>query len=49
MATVTIQEAQAKLPDLIHQLITGEELVFTENDVPVDFREIPFDHAVADQ
>ena len=35
MATVTIQEAQAKLPDLIHQLTPGEELVITENNQPV--------------
>ncbi len=35
MATVTIQEAQAKLPDLIHQLAPGEEVVITENDHPV--------------
>jgi prevent-host-death family protein len=35
MATVTIQEAQAKLPDLIHQLTPGDELVITENNRPV--------------
>jgi len=35
MSKVTIQEAQAKLPDLIHQLMPGEELVITENDLPV--------------
>jgi prevent-host-death family protein len=35
MATVTIQEAQAKLPDLIHQLMPGDELVITENNQPV--------------
>ena len=35
MATVTIQEAQAKLTDLIHRLAPGEELVITENDSPV--------------
>jgi len=32
MATITIQEAQANLVDLIHRLIPGEELVITEND-----------------
>jgi prevent-host-death family protein len=32
---VTIQEAQAKLFDLIHRLRPGEELVITENDRPV--------------
>ena len=35
MATVTIQEAQAKLPDLIHQLKPGDEVVITENNQPV--------------
>ncbi len=35
MASVTIQEAQAKLPDLIRRLAPGEELVITENDQPV--------------
>ncbi len=35
MATVTIQEAQAKLLDLIHKLTPGEEVVITENDQPV--------------
>ena len=35
MATVTIQEAQANLPDLIHKLTPGDELVITENNQPV--------------
>ena len=35
MATVTIQEAQAKLPDLIHKLTPGDEVVITENNLPV--------------
>jgi len=35
MATVSIQEAQAKLSDLIHQLSPGEEVVITENSEPV--------------
>jgi antitoxin (DNA-binding transcriptional repressor) of toxin-antitoxin stability system len=35
MATVTIEEAQAKLPEIIHQLFPGEELVITENQLPV--------------
>lgn len=35
MATITIQEAQAKLPDLIHDLQPGDELVITENDEPI--------------
>jgi antitoxin (DNA-binding transcriptional repressor) of toxin-antitoxin stability system len=35
MATVTIEEAQSKLPELIHQLAPGEAVVITENDRPV--------------
>lgn len=35
MATVTIQEAQATLQELIHQLPPGEEVVITENNQPV--------------
>ncbi len=35
MATVTIQEAQAQLTDLIHALTPGDEVVITENDQPV--------------
>ncbi|MBL8793913.1 MAG: type II toxin-antitoxin system Phd/YefM family antitoxin [Planctomycetia bacterium] len=35
MATVTLQEAQATLSDLIHCLTPGEEVVITENDQPV--------------
>ena len=35
MAMVTIQEAQARLPDLIHKLTPGEEVVITENNQPV--------------
>lgn len=35
MASVTIQEAQANLADLIHRLLPGEEVVITENDQPV--------------
>ena len=35
MATVTIQEAQAKLPDLIRNLSPGDEVVITENNQPV--------------
>jgi prevent-host-death family protein len=34
-ATITIDEAQAKLKDLIHQLAPGQELVITENQQPV--------------
>lgn len=35
MPTVTIQEAQAQLPDLIHRLHAGEEVMITENNRPV--------------
>ena len=35
MATVSLQEAQAKLPDLIHSLAPGEELVIIENELPI--------------
>jgi prevent-host-death family protein len=35
MATVTIQEAQAKLAELIHKLMPGDEVVITENNQPV--------------
>jgi antitoxin (DNA-binding transcriptional repressor) of toxin-antitoxin stability system len=34
-ATITIEEAQAKLQELIHQLAPGEEVVITENQQPV--------------
>jgi antitoxin (DNA-binding transcriptional repressor) of toxin-antitoxin stability system len=40
MATITIQEAQAKLPDLIHNLKPGEELIITENNKPVAHRKM---------
>jgi antitoxin (DNA-binding transcriptional repressor) of toxin-antitoxin stability system len=35
MMTITIQEAQAQLLDLIHRLQDGDEVVITENDQPV--------------
>ena len=35
MSTVTIEEAQAKLTDLIHNLTPGAEVVITENNRPV--------------
>ena len=35
MPTVTLEEAQAKLRDLIHNLLQGEELVITETDCPI--------------
>ena len=33
--TVTIQEAQAKLPELVARVAGGEEIVITENQQPV--------------
>jgi antitoxin (DNA-binding transcriptional repressor) of toxin-antitoxin stability system len=35
MSRVTIQEAQARLQDLIRQLAPGDELLIIENDEPV--------------
>lgn len=33
--TITIQEAQTSLPELIHRLAPGEAVTITENDRPV--------------
>jgi antitoxin (DNA-binding transcriptional repressor) of toxin-antitoxin stability system len=35
MSTITLEEAQARLPELIAGLHPGEELVITRNDQPV--------------
>jgi prevent-host-death family protein len=35
MATVTIQQAQATLTELIHRLSLGEEVIITDNNGPV--------------
>jgi antitoxin (DNA-binding transcriptional repressor) of toxin-antitoxin stability system len=35
MSTVTIEEAQAKLPAIIDKLAPGEELIITRNQQPV--------------
>ena len=35
MGTVTIEEAQNKLSELIHRLTPGDEVVITENNEPV--------------
>ena len=35
MPTISIQEAQAKLLELIHQLSSGDEVLITENNQPV--------------
>ncbi len=34
-ATITVEEAQAQLKELIHRLAPGEEIVITENQRPV--------------
>jgi antitoxin (DNA-binding transcriptional repressor) of toxin-antitoxin stability system len=35
MTVISIQQAQERLSDLIHDLTPGDELVITENDQPV--------------
>jgi prevent-host-death family protein len=35
MTTVTIQQAQSTLAELIHRLSQGDEVVITDNDRPV--------------
>jgi prevent-host-death family protein len=35
MSSVTVQEAQAKLSELIHGLTPGDEVLITENNQPV--------------
>jgi len=35
MSSLTVQEAQAKLSELIHNLKPGDEVVITDNDEPV--------------
>jgi prevent-host-death family protein len=35
MTSLSIQEAQAKLPDLVHGLTAGDEVVIVENNQPV--------------
>ncbi|CAK0769098.1 Antitoxin [Gammaproteobacteria bacterium] len=35
MLTVSIMEAQSKLPELIHNLNPGEEVIITENYQPI--------------
>ena len=34
-AAISVEEAQAKLKEIIHQLSPGEDLVITENQQPV--------------
>jgi antitoxin (DNA-binding transcriptional repressor) of toxin-antitoxin stability system len=33
--TISLEEAQAKLKDLVHQLSPGDEIVILENQLPV--------------
>lgn len=35
MTTVTLEEAQARLPDLIDDLAAGEQLLITRNQEPI--------------
>jgi antitoxin (DNA-binding transcriptional repressor) of toxin-antitoxin stability system len=35
MSPVTIEEAQANLPEIIDKLAPGEELIITRNDQPI--------------
>lgn len=35
MTKISIEEAQAQLPDLIHRLHSGDEVVITKNNQPV--------------
>jgi len=33
--TISIQEAQSQLPELVHRLAPGEEVIITENNRPI--------------
>ncbi len=35
MTTITLQQAQATLPELLHSLSIGDEIVITENGIPI--------------
>ena len=35
MTTITLQDAQAQLAELVHQLTPGDEITITENETPV--------------
>ena len=35
MTNVSIEEAQARLPELVHSLTPGDEVIIVENDRPV--------------
>ena len=44
MTTITLQEAQASLADVVHRLAPGELVTITENDRPVArLVPVPFD------
>ncbi len=35
MASLSVLEAQANLPTIVHRLAPGEEVILTENDQPI--------------
>jgi len=35
MTNITLQEAQIRLAEIIHGLPPGEEVIITENDIPI--------------
>lgn len=41
MTTITLQDAQATLGELIHRLAPGEQVTITENDQPVAHLVVP--------
>jgi antitoxin (DNA-binding transcriptional repressor) of toxin-antitoxin stability system len=42
MNTITLQEAQAALGDILHRLAPGERITITEDDQPVGELVVPF-------
>jgi antitoxin (DNA-binding transcriptional repressor) of toxin-antitoxin stability system len=42
MTTITLQEAQTTLPDLIHRLPAGEWVIITEDGKPIAQLIVPF-------
>ena len=44
--TITIEEAQAKLKDFIHQLAPGDEIIITENHQSIARLRSEFEHPV---
>jgi antitoxin (DNA-binding transcriptional repressor) of toxin-antitoxin stability system len=35
METISLEEAQARLPELVHKLTAGQEVLITDHDQPV--------------